>query len=203
MGRRPRLAVLEVVLSQLVCVNMLVIPFLFYFGIMGIWIGLALNPYLTAVIFFGYIYFHYRNREFPTLLRGSSDSILNKTIRLTTDEIMGFVYESDTFLKEKKAEEKKTNRVILVLEEILVLIKDRNEEEGKNKDDLYAECCLRVNNHSVDLSIWDSGIIFDATDTDAGIRDFQSYFVTRILTNQPVKKHMVATSFNKNYFHFE
>ena len=75
-------------------------------------------------------------------------------------------------------------------------------EDGKEPEKIYAECFIRANEEGVDLSIWDSGEIFDITDEDSDLINFRHYIVERIMTQQDVKKHMVATSFNKNYFHF-
>ena len=46
------------------------------------------------------------------------------------------------------------------------------------------------------------GEIFDITDEDSDLINFRHYIVERIMTQPDVKMHMVATSFNKNFFHF-
>ena len=202
---RGFLAALESLLNELVSILILAIPLGILFGIRGMMMGFVIAPYLTLVILFGYIYLRYGKEQFPMLIEPSEEALLSKTIRLEQEEIMSMVYSVHDFLEENSVDHASQTRVELALEELLLLINDKNREfnKGKKAEDVYAECCIRVNNKGVDMSIWDSGEIFDATAVDGDISNFRGYFVERFLSVQHDKRHMITTSFNKNYCHFK
>ena len=202
--RKPLLAALESILNILVCILVPAIPLGMFFGIKGMMTGYALAPYLTAVILLGYVYLHYGKDLFPSLIPHSDDAVFYRTIRLEENEIMTLVYDVHAFLEKNHIAHTLRGTIELTLEELLFLIKDRNmkSEDGKKPEKIYAECFIRANEEGVDLSIWDSGEIFDITNEDSDLINFRHYIVERIMTQQDVKKHMVATSFNKNFFHF-
>ena len=201
--KRPLLAAFESVLNSLVCILLPAIPLGMIFGIKGMMFGYALAPYLTAAILFGYIYIRYGKDQFPALISPSEDAMLNRTILLNEKDIMDFVYDVHDFFEENKTDKVSQGYAELTLEELLLLILDRNQNTaGKKSKKIYAECCIRSTGQGIDMSIWDSGDIFDITEVDSDIINFRSFFVQRILSEQQVKKHMVATSFNKNFFHF-
>ena len=91
------------------------------------------------------------------------------------------------------------------MEELLLLIRDRNSDLSivKKARQVFAECCVRISSDGVDMSVWDSGEIFDVTEVDGDIINFRAYFVERFLSVNREKKHMIATSFNKNFCHFK
>ncbi|MBQ8306945.1 MAG: hypothetical protein IJX90_12100 [Blautia sp.] len=202
--RKPVLAAFESVLNTLVCILVLSLPLGMLFGIKGMMLGYALAPYLTAAILFGYVYLHYGKELFPSLIPQTDEPIFYRTILLEEKEIMTLVYDAHTFLEENNVSSKSQGTIELTLEELLSLIRDRNqsEDEEKKPQKIYAECFMRIDNNGVDLSIWDSGEIFDITDVDNDMVNFRSFFVERIMSRQDVKMHMVATSFNRNFFHF-
>ena len=199
------LAVMEIVLRGLVSILILTLPLGIRHGIRGMMLGFSLAPYLTVVIFFGYIFFCYGREQFPILMTPSGDLIMNRTILLNQENIMSLVYDTHVFLKENNVNKTSQNRVELTMEELLLLIRDRNKDENvvKKVRQVFAECCIRISSEGVDMSIWDSGEIFDVTEVEGDIINFRAYFVQRFLSEQRDKKHMIATSFNKNFCHFK
>ena len=202
--RKPLLAALESILNILVCILVPAIPLGMLFGIKGMMFGYALAPYLTAAILLGYVYIHYGKELFPSLIPRSDDAVFYRTIRLEEDEIMTLLYDVHAFLEENHIAQSSRGIIELTLDELLFLIKDKNKkpEDGKKPEKIYAECFMRADEEGVDLSIWDSGEIFYITDEDSDLINFRHYIVERIMTQPDVKMHMVATSFNKNFFHF-
>ena len=201
---KPILAAFESVLNTLVCILVLSLPLGMLFGIKGMMLGYALAPYLTAAILFGYVYLHYGKELFPGLIPQTDNPVFYRTILLEEKEIMTLVYDVHAFLEENHISTKSQGTIELTLEELLSLIRDRNQKanEGKKPQKIYAECFIRIDNNGIDLSIWDSGEIFDITDVDSDVVNFRSFVVGMIMSRQDVKMHMVATSFNRNFFHF-
>ena len=190
---------------NLLCILVLAIPFGMLFGTQGMMLGYALAPYLTIAILFAYIVLRYGRDRFPDLLEPADNILLNRTITLGEEEIMQLVYDAHVILENNHTDKKTEHSLELVLEEILLLIleKNRGEEPRKKQKKIYAEVCIRTGQKGTDLSVWDSGEIFDATDVDNEVVSFLDYITARILSLQHERKHMVATSFNKNFFHFD
>ena len=167
--------------------------------------GFVIAPYLTAAILFGYIFLRYGKEQFPILLTPSGDVFFTRTTPLEQDDIMSLVYAVHGFLSDNNANQTSRTRAELTLEELLLLIRDKNLElnKGRKPKEILAECCVRIGGEGIDMSIWDSGEIFDVTEADGDIVNFRSYFVERFLTEQKEKKHMTVTSFNRNFCHFK
>lgn len=202
---RTKLALYESILNQLVSIVILVFTFGMLFGINGIWFGFATAPYLTLAVLVVTVFIMVCKGKITTPLPQKSVNILTETIDLQNNEFMEYVYSVHDFLLQHGVDSKTCNRVELTLEECLVLLSDTNlkEAKGKQRKDTIAECTVHVYDEGVDLSIWDSGIVFDITDENMGIKDLHSYFLSRIMKSARVKKHKVVVSFNRNFFHFD
>ena len=202
---RAKLALFENILNQLVTIVVLVLILGYFFGINGVWAGFAAAPYLTLMILAVTIHILVRKGIMTPPLPKNSDDTLTRTIDLDTDELMELVYSVHDFLLQRGVDEKLSYRVELALEECLTLVRDNNRkaEEGKRRKDTLAECTVRISDGGVDLSIWDTGAVIDMTDEEMPVEDLRSYVVARVLDRERTKKHRVAMSFNRNFFHFE
>jgi anti-sigma regulatory factor (Ser/Thr protein kinase) len=123
--------------------------------------------------------------------------MLNEEIALNDECVMAFVNRVDAFLLKNGVPNKTTVLVELACEEYLLFTKDRN-----NGKQVEAECCVRIEPDSVVFSIWDTGEVFDLTDENAVPNSVRAYVVASLMERQAGKKHMVATSFNRNSFSF-
>ncbi len=173
---RTKLALYESILNQLVSIVILVFTFGMLFGINGIWFGFAAAPYLTLAVLVVTVFIMVCKGKIATPLPQKSVNILTETIDLQNNEFMEYVYSVHDFLLQHGVDSKTCNRVELTLEESLVLLRDANlkDAKGKQRKDTTAECTVHVYDEAVDLSIWDSGIVFDITDENMGIKDLHS-----------------------------
>lgn len=195
---KPYLAMWESLLNHLICPLLIVIPVAYKAGPLGIFAGFVCAPYLAAALFFGTclkIYgkkaiFYARDRR-----KEPGYAVMMKSLMLTEGEIGAFVADADAFLREQQVETKTALRTELLFEDIMVLIMQKNA--GKKTE---AECCIRITPEAVSGSIWDTGEIFDLMDSNLAVTSLNSYVVSSLLRRQKVKKHIVATSFNRNVF---
>lgn len=194
---RPGIAVLETLLAQLICPLALVIPLIFLLGMEGIFIGFSASAYLALLILGAVIYKRYGRASFPYCLETNDYPMLDEEIALDDECVMAFVNRVDGFLQKNGVPKKTSVLVELACEEYLLFTKDQNK--GKRVE---AECCLRVEPDSVAFSIWDTGEVFDLTDENAVPNSVRAYVVASLMEQQAGKKHMVATSFNRNSFSF-
>ena len=88
----------------------------------------------------------------------------------------------------------------LNIEELLLLTKEKNPDTR-----VWGELCMRVEKQGVAFVLWDSGIPFDVTDTDAAVSSFRAYVVSNIMQNNKTADHMLNVGFNRTklYFRFE
>ena len=194
---RPGIAVLETLLAQLLCPLALVVPLIFLLGMDGIFIGFAVSAYLALLILGAVIYGRFGRASFPYCLEDNDYPMLDEEIVLDDECVMAFVGHVEGFLQQNGVPKKTTVFVELACEEYLLLTMERNKGQR-----VEAECCVRVEPDRVVLSIWDSGEVFDITDENAVPNSVRAYVVASLMERQPLKKHMVATSFNRNSFSF-
>lgn len=194
---KPKIAMLETLLAQLVCPLVLVVPMILLFGMDGIFIGFAASAYLALLILGVVLYTRFGRESFPYYLKDNGCPILDEEVALDEADVMAFVGRVDGFLSAHGMAKKTALRVELACEEYLLLIRDQNKDEK-----VEAECCVRVEPGDVVLSIWDSGEVFDMTDEDALPGSMRGFVVASLMERQTGKKHMIATSFNRNCFRF-
>lgn len=194
---KPKIAMLETLLAQLVCPLVLVVPMILLFGMDGIFIGFAASAYLALLILGVVLYSRFGKESFPYCLTNNGYPILDEEIALDDAGVMAFVGRVDGFLSAQGVAKKTALHVELACEEYLLLIRDQNKDEK-----VEAECCVRVEPGDVVLSIWDSGEVFDMTDEDALPGSMRGFVVASLMVRQTGKKHMIATSFNRNCFRF-
>lgn len=194
---KPKIAMLETLLAQLVCPLVLVVPMILLFGMDGIFIGFAASAYLALLILGVVLYTRFGRESFPYYLKDNGCPILDEEVALDEADVMAFVGRVDGFLSAHGMAKKTALRVELACEEYLLLIRDQNKDEK-----VEAECCVRVEPGDVVLSIWDSGEVFDMTDEDAFPSSMRGFVVASLMVRQTGKKHMIATSFNRNCFRF-
>ena len=194
---KPKIAMLETLLAQLVCPLVLVVPMILLFGMDGIFIGFAASAYLALLILGVVLYTRFGRESFPYYLKDNGCPILDEEVALDEADVMAFVGRVDGFLSAHGMAKKTALRVELACEEYLLLIRDQNKDAK-----VEAECCVRVEPGDVVLSIWDSGEVFDMTDEDAFPGSMRGFVVASLMVRQTGKKHMIATSFNRNCFRF-
>ena len=194
---RPTVAMFETLLAQLICPLALVVPLTFLLGMDGIFIGFAASAYLALLILGIVIYRRFGRASFPYCIENDDLPILDEEIALDDEHVMAFVGRVDDFLKQNAVPKKTAMLVELACEEYLLFTKERNKDKR-----VEAECCIGIEPDKVFFSIWDSGEVFDLTDENAVPDSIRAYVVASLMERQTGKKHMIATSFNRNSFSF-
>ncbi|MBO5574270.1 MAG: hypothetical protein J5947_08515 [Clostridium sp.] len=192
---KPMLAVRESILNQLVCPVAAVLAFGLLFGTRGLFIGFAAVPFLTCILFFGYVLRRLGKKGFPWYTQMDAAPALDRDIVLNPEEIMDFVQEAGEFMKEKGPGGAAGHWVEMLFEELLMLIREKNEGET-----VEAECYIRIDGTAAFCSIWDTGVVFDIMDENMKIADFRSFVVSSVVSQLGQKKHGIATSFNRSAF---
>ena len=90
--------------------------------------------------------------------------------------------------------ERKTGLVSLLVEETLMLVKDRNPDRRT-----HAEISVDWSNGVV-IVVRDDGILFDITDADSTASSLRAYLVANLMVEIPARRNMTTTGFNRNMF---
>ena len=195
---RPRLACSLTVLANFI------VPFALYsvcgrlFGANGVWAALGAAPVVTVLLFGAFIFVRYGRRQFPLLLPTDRDAGLRVfNLMLTEREISDTSAAVGRLLAEQGEPEATVFRTSLMVEEVFMVVKDRN---GSRK--VRAEVTLDLNDGGVELILRDDGEVFDITDADARITSLRTYLVASVMQAMPGRMNLTTTGYNRNVFKF-
>lgn len=166
------------------------------FGETGVWTALAVAPYAALAAIAAFICLKHGYKAFPLFLNNE---------RLRHSRVFDLVLEPKFIcdLSERLCKflvvrncgnKKKANIASLLVEEVLMLVKDHNSGRRTR-----AEVTLDFS-HCIRLIFRDDGEIFDITDADAKIMSYRSYLVSNLMITIPARRNMMTTGFNRNAF---
>lgn len=167
-------------------------------GINGMFIGLAAAPAFAYVFMLLYIVVRYGREEFPLLLSkvpGGKNSYL---FSLTTEpeEIIAVQRQVETLLREHNVDNKTVLRVMLLIEEMYVLIRQMNDNKA-----VLAECTVFLRPDGVQIISKDDGVSFDMADEDISTKSLSAYTVSMYLEKRDFgNRHLTTMSFNRSSF---
>lgn len=168
----------------------------YFWGIYGVFAGVALGPVLAIILI--NLYLWKKNPEDIPLLLGDKNDLLSfmYDYSLNENQIIMFRDSIAEDLKNCGCDKSVVNKIMLLFEEINMLILEKN---AGNRID--AECAILILNDRLRMIIRDTGISFDITDSDMLIDSLRSYVVSCVASYSSIaKRHMAAVSFNRNVF---
>ena len=169
-----------------------------FFGIDGVWAALGAAPVVTVTLFGAFLLARYGRRRFPLLLPTDRDANLRVfDLMLTEREITGASAAVSRFLAERGEPEEIVFRTSLMVEEVFMVVKDRN---GTRR--VRGEVTLDLNDGGVELILRDDGEVFDITDADARITSLRTYLVATVMQAMPGRMNLTTTGYNRNVFKF-
>lgn len=170
------------------------IPLALPFGFTGFIIGFALSPIMSIVLWYAYAKIKKIEKKLPFLLDDTDESVQTFDLILNNTEIVGTRNDVAAFMEKFSVPESISNKVQLMLEETLVLIRDRNS--GKR---VLAEVSVMVGPDHVRLITKDNGVIFDITDSNSEIKSLNCYVVA-CLQEKTESSNITTISFNRNSY---
>ena len=166
------------------------------FGERGVWSALAVSPYAAIAILAAYVAFKCGRGVFPLFLdRARIRRSRVYDLVLDAKSICDVSATVGRFLGTRKGmDERKAGLVSLLVEETLMLVKDRNP--GRRT---HAEISVDWSNGVV-IVVRDDGILFDITDADSTASSLRAYLVANLMVEIPARRNMTTTGFNRNMF---
>ena len=166
------------------------------FGECGVWSALAASPYAAIGLVAVYVAFRCGRRAFPLFLdRARIRASRVYDLVLDTNAICDASATVGRFLGTRRGmDDRKSGLVSLLIEETLMLVKDRNA--GRRT---HAEISVGWSN-GITVVIRDDGKLFDITDADSTASSLRSYLVANLMVAIPARRNMTTTGFNRNMF---
>lgn len=168
------------------------------FGIWGMFIGLATAPAAAYALLMLFIRIRYGKDDCPLLLSKISGSNNCYLFSLSTEpnEIIAAQSKAEAVLKRHGVNKKTITRVILLIEEMYVLIRQTNSGKA-----VLAECTMILRDDGVQLISKDDGVSFDMADEDVSTVSLAAYTVASYLEKKDYSnRHLTTMSFNRSAF---
>lgn len=168
------------------------------FGVNGVFMGLALAPIVAYFILMIYLTKRYGREDCPLLLStlpGSDKSYLFN-VQTEPKQIIGLQKEVATILADDGIDKKTISRVKLLIEELLMLIREKNDDK-----DVLCELFLAIRPEGVQLITKDDGILFDISADDVSVTSLVSLVVSSYMQDLGQnRQHLTTMSFNRSSF---
>lgn len=161
-------------------------------GMDGVWIGFVGGSVMMFLMDTMLLWRRNQNRTFPHLLKEEKlDSQLSYDVPISTESVMGLVYQVEQDLKSRGIEEKKIYQLMLRIEETEMLVVEKNRgHSGIIQCDIFLENPIR-------LILRDSGPMSDVTDQGQQIDSFRTYAAPMLLGNQEKNRYIMTWGNNR------
>ena len=178
------------------------VPLLFVlgsaFGIYGFFAGIAIAPFVGCILSELFVYFKYGKENYPLLLadRERSSNYRFYELKIEPHSVIETQKKVERYLQENNVEKKAIAKVKLLVEELFMLIYEKNE--GKP---VYGECTVFVNEADVRLITKDDGVLFDISRDDVVTKSIAEYMVSSYMEQlKNDKMYLKTMSYNRNTF---
>ena len=167
-------------------------------GIIGMFIGLAAAPAVAYALLMLYLRARYGREDCPLLLSkvpGSDKSWLFQ-LAVEPEQIIGLQKQAETVLQENNVDRRTVGTVKLLIEEMYVLISEKNE--GKI---VLSECTVFLRDEGVQIITKDDGVLFDISAEDVSVTSLASFAVSAYMEKLGNdKRHLTTMSYNRSAF---
>lgn len=171
-----------------------------WFGLNGVWAGIAISAVLTLLMFNLYVRKRYREQVgtgyLPLFISSAEEEKqLSYDIHGTTDQVMELVYQIETELKNRGVDRGVRNRIELIIEEAGMLMID------KNKGTTFLIECTLILDQPIVIILRDNGAYNDVADGDTtDLTSFQTYASVMLLTAQRNRNFILTGGLNRHVF---
>ena len=196
---RIKLGVMMCALRDVLVVTPLCVILGYFFGIYGMFAGVAISPAVAYVISVLYIRLRYGKDNYPLLLSEKLKAFKHEfyEFKLDPKSIVGTQQQVEKYLNENGVNGKIVSRVKLLIEDLYMLIYEKN---GVNKA-VYAECTVIVRDTGVQVITKDDGVLFDLSSDDVVAGSIVEFMVSGYMEKlKDNKKYLTTMSYNRNTF---
>lgn len=193
---RIRLSILMSLVTSLLSPCICILAASMIMGENGLWLGLAIDPFIGMVIVLILLRLYLGKECFPYILDVANPDIYNFSFVLSEQNVLALRDKVSSLLAEKQIDRKKANIITLMIEECFLLVREHNPGET-----ITVEFSLFLKDE-IKIIFRDNGKIFDMTDSDNAVSSFRSYIVSNLMVHQHDKAYQITTEYNRNIFTF-
>ena len=171
----------------------------YFFGIYGMFAGVAVGPAVAYLISVLYIRIRYGKDNYPLLLSENLKGFNHKfyEFKLDPKSIVGTQQQVEKYLSENGIDRKVVSKVKLLIEDLFMLIYEKNGEDNA----VYAECTVIIRDTGVQLITKDDGVLFDLSSEDVIAGSIIEFMVSGYMEKlKGNKKYLTTMSYNRNTF---
>lgn len=168
------------------------------FGLYGMFAGLAVAPAFAYFALVIYITVRYGKEDFPMLLSQmpEDDPSYLFYLRVEPEQIIGLQKDAELLMMENEVDRRTIGRVKLLIEEIYMLIWEKNE--GKT---ILGECTIIIKPEGIRIITKDDGVLFDISQEDVNVTSIASFAVSAYMEKLGEDRHHLTTmSYNRSAF---
>jgi len=173
------------------------------FGIYGLFAGAAISPLIAYVLSIGYIWLRYGRENCPLMLAGKEKSIRSAFYEFVVEpeNVIDIQHEAEAFLEKENISKNVIFKTKLLLEELFMLIYEKNQTHGDKEAEVCAECTLILKNEGVHIIIKDDGVLFDIAREDVSAHSLAEFAVSGYMEKlKENKMYLTTMSYNRNTF---
>lgn len=168
------------------------------FGIIGMLIGIAVSPAVAYALLMLYIIARYGKKDCPLLLSkvpGDKNCYLFHLL-VEPEQIIGLQKEVEALLVEKEADKRTVGKIKLLIEELYMLIREKNENKT-----ILSEFTISLHPDEIKIITKDDGVLFDISEEDVSVTSIASFAVSAYMEQLGENRHYLTTmSFNRSAF---
>ena len=168
------------------------------FGVAGMFAGLGVAPAVACGIFMLVIRLRYGKDDCPLLLSKvpGHKNITNFEISVDPKKIIRLQQEVGSLLEDNKVDTLTINRVKLLIEELYMLIWEKNNEKA-----ILGEITIYIDPDQIRIISKDNGVLFDISEEDVDVTSITSYLVSAYMEKLGENRQYLTTmSFNRSTY---
>lgn len=176
----------------------LAVPLGMVFGLIGMFAGLAAAPAASYGLLLLYLSCRYGREDCPLLLTQLPGNAKCALFDLSTEpkEIIALQKEVESLLLENDVDRRTVGRVKLLIEELYMLIREKNGEKA-----ILSECSILLRPDAVQIIMKDDGVLFDVSEEDVSVTSLIALNVSAYMEKMGKnRRHLTTMSFNRSSF---
>ena len=190
------LSVIETVFEDFLLAASCATLFSLSIGVDAIWFGLPIGSGLALLGVLLYARLQ-KGVSFPMLIPPDVGKVLNITFRPLPDRILAARDESEDFLREAGVPDAVVKRVMLLVEECAMELREDNARSR-----VLAEDSFLVVAGATHVVIRDTGRIRDITDSDARVKGLRGFVVANMMESYSDRRYLSTIGCNRAAFTF-
>lgn len=195
---RIALGVIASALRDVLLSVILAVPLGMAFGLFGMFVGLTAAPVAAYGLLLLCLRFRYGREDCPLLLSRLPGDARSWLFDLSTEpkQIIGLQKKVEALLVENNVDKRTVGRVKLLIEELYMLIREKNGEKA-----VLSECSVLLRPDAVQIITKDDGILFDVSEEDVSVTSLIALNVSAYMEKMGQnRRHLTTMSFNRSSF---